>query len=292
LGRILRGLAGAAILAAANPLPAAEPQPVAPDHHLRPVVSLIIDDLGNDRPAGLEAMELPGAVTYSFLPRTPFAARLAELAHVLDKEVMLHLPMESVDSLPLGPGGLKPHLGHEAFVESVDRSIASIPHAAGVSNHMGSLLTRQRQPMTWLMQTIQQHSDLYFVDSRTTGASVAAQVAEDTGIPNATRDVFLDHEPSEAAVTAQFHRFLRRARLQGTALAIGHPYPATLAVLRKELPRLAEYGVRLVPVSALIAYQSELRLARHAAPEAAPNSGQRGPLSMAESLLEHSSHRH
>jgi len=57
---------------------------------------------------------------------------------------------------------------------------------------------------------------------------------------------------TEAAVRGQLAELGRRAREEGAAVAIGHPYPATLAVLEAELPGLAAKGVRLVRVGELV----------------------------------------
>ena len=64
----------------------------------------------------------------------------------------------------------------------------------GVNNHMGSLLTRHPGHMLWLMRTLQQHGEnpLFFVDSRTTVATVARRLAVENGVPNTDRNVFLD----------------------------------------------------------------------------------------------------
>ena len=73
------------------------------------------------------------------------------------------------------------------------------------------------------------------------------------GMAAARRDVFLDSDPSPDAVAFQFERLVALARQRGYALGIGHPYPATLELLERELPKLAEQGIELVPVRALVA---------------------------------------
>ncbi len=71
-------------------------------------------------------------------------------------------------------------------------------------------------------------------------------------MPALRRDVFLDTDPAPAAIEAQWRRLLARARTRGTAVGIGHPYAATLALLERELPGLAASGVVLVPLSSLL----------------------------------------
>lgn len=245
--RLLRWLNwGLCLLACSQGVLAAEPPG-------GPAIALIIDDLGNQRAAGERVVALPGRVTCAFLPHTPYAAVLAEAAHRSGKEVMLHLPMQPVEPRALGPGGLTLDMTREAFLASLQASLASIPHVRGVNNHMGSLLTRHPGHMDWLMQRLADEPGLFFVDSRTTAKTVAYRIAQERRIPFLQRDVFLDAKRGDRAyVAAQWERLLEQARRRGYALGIGHPYAETMAVLEQALPRLRAEGIELLPVSELI----------------------------------------
>jgi polysaccharide deacetylase 2 family uncharacterized protein YibQ len=217
-----------------------------------PAIAIIIDDLGNTYERDKQAVTLPGQLTYSFLPHTAYSKQLANLAYQLHKDVMLHLPMQSTESLPLGPGGLTLDMGANEFIKSFRSSLSSIPHAIGINNHMGSLLTQHPGYMQWLMQAINETGDLFFIDSLTAPKSVALQIATENWVPSMKRDVFLDSQRESQAIDHQFQRLLEIARKNGIALAIGHPYPETLAVLENLLPTLSQKGVRLIPVSQLL----------------------------------------
>jgi len=221
----------------------------------RPVIAIIIDDLGN-KSSDEQAVRLPGAIAYAFLPHTPHTNHLAKLAHANNKEVMLHVPMQSMhDDKKLGPGSLTLDMNESDFVKTLQEDLASIPHVQGINNHMGSLLTRHPGHMLWLMQEINRHGDLFFVDSRTTAKSVARMVATENNVPSLTRDVFLDAENNAAFIEKQFDKLLKIARIHGSALAIGHPYPDTMKVLKKRLQQLESEGIDLVPVSRLLQFK-------------------------------------
>lgn len=224
----------------------------APSPDGLPMIALVIDDMGNLRAEGLRALELPGSVTYAFLPHTPHGAALARLAHLLDKEVMVHLPMESRSGLRLGPGGLTASMSQPELRATVQASVEAIPHALGVSNHMGSLLTTRRAPMIWLMRWLREQGGLYFIDSRTVAGSVALEAAHDSGLSATERDVFLDHVRSRDSIEKQFDRLIAVALARGSAVGIGHPYPETLEVLRSRLQYLGVDRVRLVKMSELL----------------------------------------
>lgn len=218
-----------------------------------PRIAIIIDDLGYQLAAGRRAIKLPGPVAYAILPATPSGVALAEAAHRSGKEVLLHLPLQAVDHTgPPEPGGITLDMSRADLGDAFAAAIASVPHAVGVSSHRGSLLTRHPGHMGWLMQEIQAHGGLFFVDSYTTHLSVALQIAGEAGVTATRRDVFLDSDRSVAAITREYERLKQLAREQGVAVGIGHPYPETLAFLEQKLHLLSGEGFKLIPISELL----------------------------------------
>lgn len=222
-----------------------------------PEIALIIDDMGSRLDAGRQVVRLPGPVACAFLPSAVHTRTLARLAHAHDKEVLLHLPMQTMEGGALDAGGLTLHMTEQELARTVEGGLARVPHAVGVNNHQGSLLTRHPGHMLWLMRALRRHQPLYFVDSRTTKHTVARQLAYENRVPSVSRDVFLDADTAPAAVEREFKRLLDLARRNGSAVGIGHPHPATLALLARELPRLSHHGARLVPVARLVQRQQE-----------------------------------
>lgn len=209
-----------------------------------PTIVLILDDMGNSLSLGELALALPGAVNYAFLPHSPNSAELANKAHSLGKEVLLHAPMSNLSSRPLGPGALTPIMNKHEFLDTLRKNLLSIPHVSGLNNHMGSLLTQLREPMTWLVTELKQQN-LYFIDSRTSPLTVAEQTAKNYYLPTLKRDIFLDNIRDEQAISEQFEKLLQLAKTQGFAVAIGHPHPETIAFLNSALPTLADRGFQL-----------------------------------------------
>ena len=231
-----------------------------------PGIALIIDDLGNQGKQGRHVVRLPGPVACAFLPHAPFTATLARQAHLLNKEVMLHLPMQADDHEQAlkEKGVLTFEMTQHQFLATLQEDLGAVPHVSGINNHMGSLLTRHHGKMTWLMKSISEQGSLFFVDSRTTDETVAGSIAHAYGIPSVERNIFLDNDPAPEAIRAQFRRLLDIARRQGTALGIGHPHAATLEVLRDEIGNLETQGVELIPVARLIELQNRRNRSWHA----------------------------
>ena len=214
--------------------------------------SIIIDDLGNSYEYGHEITQLPGALTLAILPRTSYAKDIARLAIDNHKEVMLHLPMQSVEHQKHSPGTLDLHMTKNEFIHQLRLNLNSVPYVRGVNNHMGSLLTRHPGHMNWLMDELTGQGGLYFVDSKTTNKSIAEKMAVEHNLPNLTRDYFLDPDSQESTIQKQFDRFIEKVNKRGYALAIAHPHPKTIKFLKANLARLKEQGINLIPVSKLI----------------------------------------
>jgi polysaccharide deacetylase 2 family uncharacterized protein YibQ len=192
-------------------------------------------------------------VACAFLPGTPRATSLAKTAYEHGKEVLLHLPLQSVNhNGAVEPGEITLDMSRSSFTETFAKAMHSVPFAVGVNSHRGSLLTRHPGHMRWLMEDIRARDGLYFVDSYTTHESVALQIAAESGVPAIKRDVFLDADPAPDMLAKEFERLKTLARERGLAVAIAHPYPATLEFLEHEIPRLVEEGIQLVPLRELI----------------------------------------
>eukprot|EP00481_Brizalina_sp_1-RS-2013_P002923 TRINITY_DN7810_c0_g1_i1.p1 TRINITY_DN7810_c0_g1~~TRINITY_DN7810_c0_g1_i1.p1 ORF type:complete len:134 (+),score=5.42 TRINITY_DN7810_c0_g1_i1:100-501(+) len=104
-------------------------------------------------------------------------------------------------------------------------------------NHMGSKLTELYQPMAWTMNFLRERN-LMFIDSMTSGASQAEQVALDFGVPSLHRHIFLDNKLEHSYIRSQFNQLMRDAKRYHSVVAIAHPHPETITSLLKLLPLL------------------------------------------------------
>ena len=222
------------------------------------LLAIIIDDLGYSLERGVAVAELPAPITLSIIPGTPHAPAIAELGSRWGKELMVHMPMTSSHSPVADPMVLTEHLTDNSFDWMIDQALAAVPGARGMNNHMGSGLTRNREVMARLMDRLK-HWQLYFVDSRTTANTVAAEMAQAAGIPHASRSVFLDHDQGFEAVSQRIAAAVSEARRTGAAVAIGHPHRETLDALAHALPKLPD-DLTLVPASRIAGCGRDQRL--------------------------------
>jgi hypothetical protein len=192
------------------------------------------------------------------LPHTPHALSVSALAQQHNKEVMIHLPMSSLNRDVSDPLTLTEQLTPEAFDLLLGEALRAVPGARGVNNHMGSSLTGNRPAMTRLMRRLREEN-LFFIDSRTSPDTVAATVAGELKVPHTSRDVFLDHTRTSEAIAVALGQAVNLALETGSALAIGHPYAETLALLEAQLPLLPE-PLRIASASELVAcHANELK---------------------------------
>ncbi|MBL0709438.1 MAG: divergent polysaccharide deacetylase family protein [Colwellia sp.] len=212
-------------------------------------IAIVIDDIGY-RETDKHALTLPGEITYSILPHTPYGKKLALQAHAQHKDVLLHIPMEAENGKKLGPGALTSKMNETQIVNSLSASFAEIPFAIGINNHMGSYLTQLSDPMTWTMNFLKQHH-LLFLDSKTSPKSKAENIAKKLGVPVKHRYIFLDNQLTQAYINKQFQLLINYAKNQKFAIAIAHPHPETMIALQQLIPTLSAHNIQLVSLSSL-----------------------------------------
>jgi polysaccharide deacetylase 2 family uncharacterized protein YibQ len=215
-------------------------------------LAIILDDLGSDRAAADAIFALHYPLTISVLPNHAHSVEIAEDAHRKGYEVMLHLPMQSVGNETPEAQELRPGMPADDIPALFEQMMQSVPNATGVNNHQGSEATADPALMEELMPVLQKWN-LFYVDSRTTAATVAYDTAQRLGVRSGFRNVpFLDDVAEVSAVRKQLELALRGANNKGEAIAIGHPHAATLQALSEILPQAQARGVQLVYVSDVV----------------------------------------
>ena len=218
-------------------------------------VAIIIDDIGY-RATDSQALTLPGNISYSILPHTPYGQELAYQAQADNKDVLLHIPMEATNGKKLGPGALTSDMNARHIYQKLQQAFNEIPFAKGINNHMGSKLTQMPYPMSVVMRYLKQHN-LIFVDSLTTPKSKAGKIARDHGVLTQHREVFLDNQLDESYIKKQFKQLIKLAHQNPNVIAIAHPHPETIKALKKLIPLLKQENIELVSISAIFQQKAQ-----------------------------------
>lgn len=217
-------------------------------------VALVMDDMGESLEALEVLLALKHPVTVAVIPETPLAAETARRAHEGGLEVILHLPLESLNNHDASGGSdglLTTDMTAEQIETGFQEALAGVPFAVGVNNHMGSRFTTEPESIRLLLGAVKR-AGLFFLDSRTTAQSVAYVEARKLRVPAAERDVFLDADEDRGRIRGRLVELFRTARQRGSAVGICHPFPETLEVLRTSFGELEAYGLEAVPLSRLV----------------------------------------
>jgi polysaccharide deacetylase 2 family uncharacterized protein YibQ len=231
-------------------VPVAATKPIAAAQHHGDIV-LILDDVGFDRQPLDGAMRIDPNVNFAVLPNSQHAHDVAQELDARGFELLCHLPMEP-ESTKVSPGAnaVLTTMTDAQIAATTRANVDAIPHVRGVNNHMGSRATSDRRVMTQVLSSLPK--GLYFIDSRTSSASLGAEIARSMKIKTASRSVFLDDVQSEAAIRTQLAALVAAAQTHGVAIGIGHMYPETVRVLSAEAPLLRARGVRFLRASAAV----------------------------------------
>jgi polysaccharide deacetylase 2 family uncharacterized protein YibQ len=216
--------------------------------------AIIVDDMGYSLDAINDISSLNTALTVAILPYSPLGRETAHIAKDSHLEVILHLPLESLNNVYDNnntEGIIHTGMSRDEIIRNVQKSLAQIPFIVGVNTHMGSKITTDAELMRVILGQLQ-GKRLFFIDSRTTARSVAHDVAQEMGIPSGRRHVFLDSEVDEEFIKNQLYTLFQEAEKNGSAIGICHPSPETLKVLQENLHKASEYGVFPVYVSDIV----------------------------------------
>lgn len=218
-----------------------------------PVIALVIDDLGLNRPNTRRTIELPGPLTLALMTYAEGLQKFANRARARGHELMVHFPMAPLDPrYDPGPNALRADLGTEELARRLDWGLSRFEGYVGINNHMGSGFTTSIPGMAQVMLELKARGLLY-VDSLTVPGAVGAQLADRLGVPFAKRDVFIDNDyENRQSIRRQLQRLEEIALRRGAAIGIGHPHDETIEELAVWLPEVQKRGFTLVPVSALV----------------------------------------
>lgn len=216
-------------------------------------VAVIVDDMGNSMHEANTLLAINVPITFSIIPGYARVREVAEATHRKGEEVIVHIPMEpkGVQQKPFEKNGLLVALNDEEIGKRTEAYLRAVPYAVGANNHMGSRFTEEREKMRTVLAVLKERG-MYFVDSKTTPASVGDKLAREMGIAAASRNVFLDNVQDVAAIRAQLEKLADMAKKSGSAVGICHPHKATLQALVAVLPAMKAEGVNFVHASALV----------------------------------------
>ncbi|MGI9535153.1 MAG: divergent polysaccharide deacetylase family protein [Thermodesulfobacteriota bacterium] len=221
----------------------------------RPKISIIVDDVGINKNAVDQLIDISNNFTFAILPNRLFTSYAAEKANKNNIDILLHQPMEPKTSSgytadDAGDGVLLVGQTKEEIVRTLNRNLSSIPNIVGLNNHMGSKFTENEELMLLILNNVKQRK-LFYVDSLTSPNSKGYTIAKEIGVKTYKRDIFLDDKKKgKTYVKKQLQKLVSKAQKNGYAVGICHTYPQTIEALREEIPNISN-EVIISPINKL-----------------------------------------
>ena len=249
--------------ATAGGLPPYQRFAVAPQSHDgRPIICIVIDDLGVMHRGTERSVALPAPLTLSWFPFAKNLEQQVSEAMARGHETTLHMPMQafSNSTYQTGPDPLRIDLPPEVNLARLRAAMDAVPSTVGLNNHMGSVATKN-VPLMELVAAEAKARGMLFLDSLTIGGSVGWREAQAAGIPADARDIFIDNSSQPAMIQQALLDIEQHARRHGNVIAIGHPRPHTMDALEAWMPTLPGKGFILWPLAATMALRAQEKAA-------------------------------
>jgi polysaccharide deacetylase 2 family uncharacterized protein YibQ len=215
-------------------------------------IAIVLDDFGGGgRGIAERFCALLQPLTLAVLPNEGDVTDISARARNNGHEILVHLPMEPEGKQDPGAGAVGTNHDNGEIRRRVRQALEKMPHARGISNHMGSKATANERVMHQVLTELKARN-LLFLDSRTTARSLGYQMAIDMDLVAFNRDLFIDEINEAEAIESRLWDLAGIAARTGQAVGIGHDREATLSALTNVLPRLETRGFRFVPISRLL----------------------------------------
>ena len=216
-------------------------------------IAVVIDDFGYKMGESVQQfLNLPFPITFAVIPGTQYAKKVAQTAKESGFDVLIHLPMEPLNSKVEDNGyTIFTRLSERELNDVVKKANKLIPNAIGVNNHMGSKATADRRTMARLMRALRKYN-LLFLDSVTNRNSVAYTLAAQTGVPALKMTTYLDNPNSDKSIEKKLEEVVKNLKTNKTAIVIGHDHKETAQILTREMTRWAFHGVNFVSLNELL----------------------------------------
>lgn len=220
----------------------------------RPRIALVVTHLGLDeQETGRTIDQLPAAVTLAFSAYAEGLDDWLPAARAAGHEALLMVPMEPEDYPANDPG---PHTmrtveGPETNLERLDWVLGRADGYVGIMDTYGARFTASAAALRPILRELEERG-LAFVDTRASPRSHGIRVAADLGVPRAAVDLRLDVSSAPEAVDIRLLHLEALARESGHAIATVEAYPLILDRLQSWAADLADRGVVLAPITAVL----------------------------------------
>jgi len=219
-----------------------------------PRIAVIVTGLGINEQGSLDAIDqLPENFTLAFAPYGKTLPSTVATARAGGHEVLLEIPLEPFDYPENDPGpqtlltGVEPR----ANIEKLFWLMSRFGGYAGVINNMGARFTASETDFGPVMEELGMRG-LGYIDDGTSNRSLAAGLAETNEVPFSRADLVIDANPAREPILNALQNLETRATETGAAIGLISALPISISTVAEWSQHLADKGITLVPVSALM----------------------------------------
>lgn len=219
----------------------------------RPVVAILITNLGLSKPLTEEALKLPHNVTLSFSPYASDAKVWAKKARGEGFESLVDLPMEP-SNFPIsdpGPNGILSSLDGAEISSRLHWIMSRYPGFVGLLGTADEKLTASLPAMRPLLTELTARGVVLIYKKSPQNAELATLI-KTQNLTAVGADMVIDEDLAPAAIMQQLDALAELAKTQGYAIGIAHSYPPTVRAITMWNEDLAKKGVDIAPVSAVV----------------------------------------
>ncbi len=220
-----------------------------------PRIAIIIGGLGLSQTLTQRAIaQLPENITLAFAATGNSLERWGQEARRGGHEILLQLPLQSVDHPADDPGSLTllTRFHADKNVDLLHQSLARLTHYTGVMNYLGDRFMADSKSMEPVMRDLAARG-LLFVDDGTARQSLSTSLANKFSMPHIVADVKLDQKGDRAAILARLSQLEQLARAEGTATGFASGFDLSIEVIAEWSLEAAKRGIEIVGVSVLAA---------------------------------------
>jgi polysaccharide deacetylase 2 family uncharacterized protein YibQ len=219
------------------------------------LLAIILDDFGYFKNELLDDFcNLDPNITFAILPGISYSKIVMQKAAEKGHETMIHMPMEPLNYPRNNPGenAIYVHMTEREIRKTVQGYIKQLPLCEGANNHMGSLVTADKDIMAVVLSELKK-KDLYFIDSRTSQSSIAYSLAREMMIPTLENNLFLDTPSmSDETLRNKVNQLKNMKKKKSRIVIISHCSTRKhYNYLKKFLKEIENLDFELVPVSRL-----------------------------------------
>ena len=215
-------------------------------------IAIVLDDAGYNYKAAdiFYNSQLP--LTFALIPDLPNSYEHYKKINNAGMDVILHVPMEPEKGAEyVEKQAILVSMNSEEITDKLKLFFNHYPNAIGMNNHMGSRAVKDSNVIETVLNFAKKR-DIFWLDSKTTPASVSGKIAKEKKVPYLERDVFLDNENTEEYAEKAMIQLIKIAKKRGYAIGIGHVQSDKLyPVLEKYREKQDELEIEFVPLADL-----------------------------------------